>query len=276
MNRPGIALAIALGLGATAPAQAAWWDRIFGAAQNDAPVATRAPVAGDEATGPQLQGDTITRARRAALAQGMDSAISSLGQQDGFWQSAAARVPIPQSLRGPAALLRQAGMGAAVDTFLRSLNRAAEAAVPAAADIVSTALQDMQLEDVRDILHGGEQAATRYFRTRTESALVAAFRPIVSERIDQAGVGSAYRAMAERAGPYAAAPGCAPRPRRLCHEPGARRALRAHRRRGKADTPVPSRAWQRLARNGLRPCFRRALVSVAVGGLGLRGWRLCW
>ncbi|MEQ9012245.1 DUF4197 domain-containing protein [Algiphilus sp.] len=206
MNRPGIAFAIALGLGATAPAQAAWWDRIFGAAQNDAPVATRAPVAGDEATGPQLQGDTITR----ALAQGMDSAISSLGQQDGFWQSAAVRVPIPQSLRGPAALLRQAGMGAAVDTFHRSLNRAAEAAVPAAADIVSTALQDMQLEDVRDILHGGEQAATRHFRTRTESALVAAFRPIVSERIDQAGVGSAYRAMAERAGPYAAALG-APR-----------------------------------------------------------------
>ena len=117
----------------------------------------------------------------------------------------------------------------------------------------------MQLEDVRDILHGGEQAATRYFRTRTESALVAAFRPIVSERIDQAGVGSAYRAMAERAGPYAAALGA---PRDLDGYVTSQALDALFVRIGEEERRIrqsPCRAWQRLARNGLRPCFRRAI-----------------
>ncbi|WP_420427917.1 DUF4197 domain-containing protein [Algiphilus sp.] len=206
MKRPGIALFTACCLSIAAPAQAAWWDRFFGSPERPDATPESAPVQVEDgsATDTALQGDTIARALRAALSQGVDSAIAGLGREDGFWQSEAVRVPIPQSLRGPVALLREAGMGNAVEAFHRSLNRAAEAAVPAAAGIFSTALQQMKLEDVRGILAGGEHAATQYFRARTEGELTEAFRPIVAERITQAGVGSAYRAMVNAAGPYAA------------------------------------------------------------------------
>ncbi|MHA7833010.1 MAG: DUF4197 domain-containing protein [Algiphilus sp.] len=206
MHRSGTALAILIALGAPYPAQAAWWEALFGGqATEEAPEQTSSDTPQtEEEPSSRLQGETIARGLRAALDQGLHAAIAGLGQENGFWQSEAVRIPIPESLRGPVTLLREAGMGSAVDAFHRSLNRAAEAAVPAATGIFSSTLRDMQLQDVRGILGGDEQAATRYFRERTESELTAAFRPIVSERITQAGVGSAYHAMVDAAGPYAA------------------------------------------------------------------------
>lgn len=205
MKRLGVSALTTLALGIATPAQAAWWDVFFAnepqtETERDAPPEVRAGDAGAS----ELNGDTVARGLRAALEQGMNDAIARLGQENGFWQNEAARIPVPQSLRGPVALMRETGMGGAVDAFHRSLNRAAEAAVPAAADIFSQALQTMTLRDAQAILAGGEQAATRYFRQRTEAELAQAFRPIVSERITQAGVGSAYKAMVANAGPYAA------------------------------------------------------------------------
>lgn len=210
MTRLGVSAITTLALGFAAfgiatPAQAAWWDAFFAnAPQTETEREAPPEVDSGGASAGALNGDTIARGLRAALEQGMTDAIARLGQENGFWQNDAARIPVPQSLRGPVTLMREAGMGGAVDAFHRSLNRAAEAAVPAAADIFSQALQTMPLRDAQSILAGGEQAATRYFRQRTETELAQAFRPIVSERIAQAGVGSAYKAMVAKAGPYAA------------------------------------------------------------------------
>lgn len=205
MKRPAIGALTILAMAAAAPAQAAWWD-VFFPKQAPATTEEEAPpkVNAEGTSSAALDGDTIARGLRAALEQGINDAIARLGQENGFWDNEAARIPVPQSLRGPVALMREAGMGGAVEAFHRSLNRAAEAAVPAAADIFSNALQTMTLQDAQGILRGGEQAATTYFRQRTESQLAQAFRPIVSQRIAQAGVGSAYKAMVQSAGPYAA------------------------------------------------------------------------
>lgn len=181
-------------------AEASWWESLFGGTPQESASEE------DNATTPasQLGSDTIAQGLRAALDQGITRAVTELGQQDGFWGDPQARIPLPASLQGPAELVRRAGGGAAIDHFRRTLNRAAEQAVPEAADVVGRTLQAMTLRDVREILAGDEGAATRYFREQTDAELRDRLRPIVADSIDRAGVGPAYDAMLRSAGPYAA------------------------------------------------------------------------
>lgn len=181
-------------------AEASWWERLFGGGPQE-----RASEE-DNPTTPasQLGSDTIAQGLRAALDQGITRAVAELGQQDGFWGDPQARIPLPASLQGPAELVRRAGGGAAIDHFRRTLSRAAEQAVPEAADVFGRTLQAMTLRDVRNILAGDEGAATHYFREQTNAELRDRLRPIVADSINRAGVGQAYDAMMRSAGPYAA------------------------------------------------------------------------
>lgn len=196
---PFVALLLTL---ATPAAEASWWERLFGSGppeqQSSEDSTETTPTTG------QLGSDTIADGLRAALDQGISHAVAELGREDGFWGNPAARVPLPPALAGPAELIRSAGGGAAVDGFRRSLNRAAEQAVPEAAEVFGQALQAMTLRDARNILQGADNAATQYFRTQTAEELRARFRPVVAQSIDRAGVGPAYEALLRNAGPYAA------------------------------------------------------------------------
>ena len=196
---PLVALLLTL---ATPPAEANWWERLFGNAPQESETSEDSTDSAPTAT--RLGSDTIADGLRAALDQGISRAVAELGREDGFWGNPAARVPLPPALEGPAELIRRAGGGAAVDSFRRSLNRAAEQAVPEAAQVFGQVLQAMTLRDVRNILQGAEDAATQYFRTETAETLRARFRPVVAQSIDRAGVGPAYDALLRNAGPYAA------------------------------------------------------------------------
>lgn len=201
-----------------APAHASWWDIFFGstpqqdngsAASSDPDAPESAPTT-PHASAPttniqaELSGDAITTALRSALLQGVQTAVARLGAENGFWANPDARIPLPEGMRGSAALIRQAGGGAAVDQFQQTLNRAAERAVPEAAEVFGSTVRSMTLLEVRDILSGPSDAATRFFQDRTEGELARRFRPIVAQSIDEVGTGAAYQAMVQRAGPYAA------------------------------------------------------------------------
>src|SRR3546814_18034789 len=62
-----------------------------------------------------------------------------------------------------------------------SMNRAAEQAVPAAADIFADTVRAMTVKDALDIVRGGDDAGTQYFRKVSEDRLRHAFLPIVSK-----------------------------------------------------------------------------------------------
>ena len=129
----------------------------------------------------------IAAGLKEALATGTERSVARIGKADGFWQNAAVRIPLPDSLKKIEKVLRSVGMNKAVDDFHLSLNRAAEQAVPEAANIFGAAIREMTLADARQILQGPDNAATSYFRGKTTAALTARFKPIVTKATASAG-----------------------------------------------------------------------------------------
>jgi hypothetical protein len=83
------------------------------------------------------------------------------------------------------------------DEFVVTINRAAEQAVPEAAAVFTDAVKQMTIADARDILAGGDDAATKFFRRATETNLHARFLPIVQKATEAAGATSAYKNLAD-------------------------------------------------------------------------------
>lgn len=135
---------------------------------------------------------------REALAIGTRNAVQSLGRKDGYFANEAVKILMPKGLRKVADIAGMAGYQKQVDAFVLSMNRAAEAAAPLAADYFGDAIRDMTLEDVRGILTGGDTAATQYFSHKTRDKLYAAFRPVVAGKIGEVGATRAYRDMMQQ------------------------------------------------------------------------------
>ena len=132
---------------------------------------------------------------KEALAVGTERAVASLGRADGYFGNAAVKILMPSSLQKVAEVARVAGYQKQVDEFILSMNRAAEAAAPLAANIFGDAIRAMTLDDVRAILTGGDTAATDFFRRKTNDNLYAAFKPVVSKKVDEVGATKAYKSM---------------------------------------------------------------------------------
>ncbi|NCS75260.1 MAG: DUF4197 domain-containing protein, partial [Gallionella sp.] len=73
-----------------------------------------------------------------------------------------------------------------------SMNRAAEAAVPEAKTLLLGAVKKMTVEDAKAIFTGSDDAATRYFRKNTETALAGKFKPIVGASMKKVKLAKTY------------------------------------------------------------------------------------
>ena len=140
---------------------------------------------------------------KEALAVGTERAVKSLAKPNGYFGNAAVKILMPGSLQKVAELAKMAGYQKQVDEFILSMNRAAEAAVPVAARYFGDAIRSMTLDDARAIVTGGNTAATDFFRRKTSDQLYQAFKPTVSEKVDQVGATRAYK---ELMGRYQAVP----------------------------------------------------------------------
>ena len=137
---------------------------------------------------------------REALAQGVDRAVRQLGTTDGFFRDEAVKILVPQRLRKLADLARQFGAGKQVDAFELSMNRAAEKAVPMAANILADSVRRMTLQDAVGLVRGGDTSATDFFRRTSEEKLYAAFLPVVQKQTDAVGVTRKYKDFSKKAG----------------------------------------------------------------------------
>lgn len=138
---------------------------------------------------------------KEALSKGVGSAIKSLGKEDGFFKNVRVKIPLPKSLQKVEKIVRVAGQGKAVDEFVRSMNRAAEKAVPVAVDVFVDSIKKMTFDDARQILFSKKQdSATQFFRRTSEETLREKFRPIVEEFTAKTGVTQKYKTMIGKAG----------------------------------------------------------------------------
>ena len=129
---------------------------------------------------------------KEALKIGSENAVSLTGKTDGYFGNAAIKILMPKQLQTVEQGLRLIGQGEKVDEFVLSMNRAAEKAAPAAKGIFGDAITSMSFEDAKNILTGGDTAATDYFRAKTGDKLTAAFRPVVKDSMKDVGVVKQY------------------------------------------------------------------------------------
>lgn len=136
---------------------------------------------------------------RAALERGAAAAVAQLGRSDGFLGNPAVRIDLPGHLKDAAKLLKTLGQGRKVDELLTAMNRAAEAAVPAAQPLLLAAVKGMSVDDGLKILRGGDDAVTQYFAGKTRSPLIEKFLPLVTQATQKVALADKYNAVAGKA-----------------------------------------------------------------------------
>ncbi len=145
--------------------------------------------------GSTLSNSKIAAGLKQALQIGAGNAVKLVGRKDGYFGDAAIKILMPKNLQPLEKGLRMVGYGPKIDDFVLSMNRSAEAAAPAARKIFVNAITAMTLDDARQILSGGDTAATDYFKRATTPQLTAAFRPVVDKTMAQNGVTRQYNAL---------------------------------------------------------------------------------
>ena len=136
---------------------------------------------------------------KAALAQGAEAAVGSLGQADGFLGNDKVRIPLPKFLDDAAKLLRTFGQGAKVDELITAMNRAAEQAVPLAKPMLTDAVKSMSVADAKKILSGGETSVTEFFAEKTRAPLGVKFLPVVNQATEKVGLAEKFNQVAGKA-----------------------------------------------------------------------------
>lgn len=157
-----------------------------------------AAVAGVDAIAPK---DSVS-GLKAALDQGATRAVAQLGAADGFLRNPKVKIPLPPALKKADKALRMVGMGGQADDLVVAMNRAAEAAVPEAKTLLVDAVKQMSLDDARQILTGGDDSATQYFRKVSYDRLQQRFLPIVKQKTDRAQLAQQYNQLAGQAAQF--------------------------------------------------------------------------
>jgi hypothetical protein len=141
---------------------------------------------------------------KAALGQGTDRAVSMLGVTDGFLGNPKVRIPLPPALAKGERVFKMLGLDKQASSLVTAMNRAAEAAVPEARTLLVDSVKQMTFDDARQILTGGDDAATQYFRRTSYDKLSARFLPIVKQTTDQTELAQQYNSFAGEAARFGA------------------------------------------------------------------------
>lgn len=139
-----------------------------------------------------LTNDKIVAGLKEALTVSTRNAVAATGRPNGFLENEAIKILLPDKLKKVGNGMRLIGMGSRVDALEVGMNRAAEQATPAAKQIFIGAVTRMSFADARQILSGGDTAATDYFKQQSADKLSEAFAPIVHQAMENVGVVRQY------------------------------------------------------------------------------------
>lgn len=136
---------------------------------------------------------------KAALTQAASVAVNQLGKADGFLGNPEVRIPLPGKLQKASKTARKLGLGKQIDALELAMNRAAEAAVPEARELLVQSIRQMSVKDALGIIRGPDNAATEFFRQSMSEKLAEKFQPIVSKATANAQLASQYKNVASKA-----------------------------------------------------------------------------
>ncbi|MDP8986344.1 MAG: DUF4197 domain-containing protein [Pseudomonadota bacterium] len=135
---------------------------------------------------------------KKALDQSINQAVGKLGMAGGFLDNPTVKIPLPPKLAQAEGAMRMLGMGSQADELVVAMNHAAEAAVPESKALLKQALGQMSVNDAKQILTGGSDAATQYFKRATYAPLQVKFAPIIERATRKVKLGDMYDTVAHK------------------------------------------------------------------------------
>lgn len=134
----------------------------------------------------------IGKALKEALHVGIDQAVKQASEKGGYSNNELIKIKFPEKLSWVETTLRKVGMGSKIDDFEARVNRAAEEAAPQAKEVLVDTLLKMNIQDAENLLHGGDTAATDYFRDKTWDQLHERFSKKIQSSLSQYQVSQKY------------------------------------------------------------------------------------
>ena len=139
---------------------------------------------------------------KEALIQGAGNAVGKLGAVDGFFKNPQVKIPLPDSMKKAQKAMKMFGMGKEADDLVLKMNRAAEAAVPEAKALLVDSVKKMSVTDAKNILTGGDDSATQYFKKTTSGPMAEKFLPIVKKATENVQLAQQYDKFAAMGAQY--------------------------------------------------------------------------
>lgn len=144
--------------------------------------------------GAQILGAANSGDYKSAVSTALNAAVKELSN-GGFLNNAAAKIPLPKSLETAANLAKKVGGEKWANELVTSINNAASAAVPGAADVFSGVIKNMSDADVKKVLEGGKDSFTKFLQQNSSQKLQAVFKPIISKMMSDNTFATAYNGL---------------------------------------------------------------------------------
>lgn len=136
---------------------------------------------------------------KSVLNQAAKTAVKQLGTSGGFNNNPDVRIGLPERLESATKVLKMVGLGNQITELENNMNAAAEAAVPEAQQMLINSIQQMSFTDAKNILTGGDKAATNYLEKTNRTQLFNKLLPKVKQITNQSNLSTQYNTIVQRA-----------------------------------------------------------------------------
>ncbi|ACT58637.1 DUF4197 domain-containing protein [Hirschia baltica] len=124
---------------------------------------------------------------KEALKVGTERVVDHVSATNGYFEDDAIKIKLPGELAKVQKSLGRIGMDGSLNDLELKMNRAAEEAAPKAKKLFVSAVSSMTIDDAMALLNGGDNAATEFLRSKTETQLRQEFKPYVVGAMAQVG-----------------------------------------------------------------------------------------
>ena len=138
------------------------------------------------------------------LNQATNNAIKELGAKGGFNNNPDIKIALPGKLASASTLLTKLGLGQQLNQLETGMNTAAEAAMPQAKQIMINSIQQMSFSDAKNIVTGGDHAATQYLEKTNRTQLFNKLLPTVRNITNQSSLSTQYNSLIQKTSMFGA------------------------------------------------------------------------
>ena len=153
-------------------------------------VGSKVPQVGKLGKLSNLSEDDIQKGLKEALQKGIETAVSQVSKDNGYYRDEAIRILLPPEAQTITKNISKIPQGdELLDNVVKNINAAASDAAKNVTPIFIDAIKSINIQDAKNILLGEERAATNYFKEKTNTQLKGLIQPKIDESMNKKIVG---------------------------------------------------------------------------------------